>query len=167
MGGSMKPLLILALVTMSCSSAQGKPTPRSTRNAPPALVWLARHQNPDGSWRAATFSNQCTGVKCSGAGESEFDVGVTALALLAFLACDFTSQFPDEYQDPMTTRRVLRFDKGVEGATKWLLTRQDLEGCVGFRGGRYMYNHAIATWALVESFARTSSVGLQAPAQGA
>lgn len=66
-----------------------------------ALEWLVRHQSPDGRWDCDRFFASCGDPPCSGpttapteggldgrgpgAGYRPFDVGVTALALLAFL----------------------------------------------------------------------------------
>src|SRR3989339_933189 len=40
------------------------------------LLWLARHQNPDGSWGARSFQNQCKNTRCSGVGDKQFDIGL-------------------------------------------------------------------------------------------
>ncbi|MCZ6795374.1 MAG: hypothetical protein O7J95_17350, partial [Planctomycetota bacterium] len=57
-----------------------------------ALEWLRRHQSPDGSWKCHDFIKKCKKI-CrnvnaerygDGRGFAEHDVGVTALAMLAF-----------------------------------------------------------------------------------
>jgi len=55
------------------------------------LIWLARHQNPDGSWSPKQFSACCSGEQgCKGPGEEEFKVGLTGLSLLAFLGAGYS-----------------------------------------------------------------------------
>jgi len=130
-----------------------------------ALKWLARHQNPDGSWGSGTFSNQCVGTKCQGHGEADFDTGVTGLALLAFLGGGYTHLSRDEYEDPMTPGRKLRFGLVVKEGLKWLLARQDPEGCLGPRVDKYMYNHTIAALALCEAYGMTATQNFRGPAQ--
>jgi hypothetical protein len=53
------------------------------------LRWLARHQNDDGSWSAADLHAHCTTdpacIPADAALDRSYDVGMTALALLAFL----------------------------------------------------------------------------------
>ncbi len=120
-----------------------------------ALQWLARHQKPDGSWSADAFGQKCTAAKCSGPGERDYDLGITALALLAYLGAGHTQDSRDE------------FDDVVRAGMKWLLARQDREGCIGERGMKYGYNHAVATLALAEAFGMTRSESLKAPAQKA
>src|SRR6185503_9710310 len=62
----------------------GNRAPKDAENAvTEALKWLARHQNPDGSWGAKNHLDHCVGSKCAGVGDPEFDTGVTGLALLA------------------------------------------------------------------------------------
>jgi hypothetical protein len=113
------------------------------------LLWLARHQNPDGSWSANDFHMNCgkhrsdayTG-HCSGSGNMEFDVGVTSLALLAFTNASFTPYDKGIYDN-------ICFGKVVKKGLQWLMTRQNAAGDNGRTGS--MYNHAIATLALSEA----------------
>jgi hypothetical protein len=123
-----------------------------------ALQWLARHQNPDGSWSADAFGQRCTAAKCAGPGERDYDLGITALTLLAFLGDGYTQDSRDE---------EAKFGEIVKSGLKWLLARQDREGCIGERGMKYCYNHALATLVLAEAFGMTRSESLKAPAQKA
>src|SRR6185295_19417346 len=51
-----------------------------------ALEWLRKHQDEDGKWDADEFmKHDIEGEKCNGAGNPVHDVGLTGLALLAFL----------------------------------------------------------------------------------
>jgi hypothetical protein len=96
-----------------------------------ALTWLAKNQNPDGSWSA---------------GRDDFRSGATGLALLAFLGRGYTHLSKDNHGG------VVR--RGLES----LLSQQDVEGCLSPRSGeKYMYSHAIATLAVVEAYGLTSS----------
>jgi len=109
-----------------------------------ALKWLAAHQAPDGSWDCDGFSDHCGSIgagACDGVGESTHDVGVTGLALLAFLGAG------------NTTRQGLYREKVALGI-HWLENNQDPDsGLIGDRVGHaYLYNHAIAALALCEAY---------------
>jgi hypothetical protein len=132
-----------------------------------ALKWLARHQNPDGSWGATSFSNQCVGQKCSGGGDPEYDAGLTGLSLLAFLGAGYSHLSKDEYPDPVTPGRTLKFGEVVKNGLKWIMSKQDPEGCVGGRGTKYMYNHTIAALALSEAYGMSATQLFKGPAQQA
>jgi hypothetical protein len=124
------------------------------------LRWLADHQDEDGGWSADGFRRHCRHVvACSGRGLSEFDAGLTALAVLAFLGA---GHLPDagpgigpadvvstEGADASPYRRIVR--KGLA----YLLDHQDGSGAFGASGENYLYNHAIATLALCEAYALT------------
>jgi hypothetical protein len=132
-----------------------------------ALKWLARHQNPDGSWGATNHIDSCTGVKCAGAGDPEFDAGVTGLSLLAFLGAGYTHLSKDELSDTVNPGRKLRFGDTVKSGLKWLMAHQDPEGCIGGRGTKFMYNHTIAALALSEAYGMTATQSFKGPAQQA
>jgi len=132
-----------------------------------ALKWLARHQNSDGSWGARSYSNQCVGDKCAGQGDPEYDTGVTGLALLAFLGAGYSHLSKDEYPDPVRPDKILNFGNVVKNGLKWLLLKQDVEGCIGPRGAKYVYNHAIATSALSEAYGMSATQLFKGPAQQA
>jgi hypothetical protein len=132
-----------------------------------ALKWLARHQGPDGGWGAESFHRQCSGGACGGPGDSSYDTGVTSLALLAFLGAGYTPLSKNEFPDPVDPQRTLRFGETVKRGLQWLLMHQDPEGCVGERGTKYMYNHAVAALVLSEAYGMTASQPLHEPAQKA
>src|SRR6185503_7389315 len=96
-----------------------------------ALKWLARHQSPDGGWSAAGFCKTCPGN-----GDAAFDTGVTSLSLLAYLGAGYSQLSRDEIGG-------IPVADVVRESIQWLLAHQDPEGCVGERGQKYMYNHAI------------------------
>ena len=132
-----------------------------------ALRWLARHQNADGSWSAEGFNHKCVNGKCSGSGERDYDTGVTSLSLLAFLGAGYTQLSKDEFVDPAVPGLTLRFGDVVKRGVQWLMAQQDPEGCVGERGQKYMYNHAVAALVLSEAYGMTVSQPIREPAQRA
>ncbi|MEL6429690.1 MAG: prenyltransferase/squalene oxidase repeat-containing protein, partial [Planctomycetota bacterium] len=108
------------------------------------LQWLADHQDhegPDaGSWDCDEFmKHDPGGDRCTGAGDANHDVGVTALALLAFLG-DGHSMVDGRHR------------KTVTDGVRWLIKQQDSEtGLVGDDVSKeFLYGHAIATLALSE-----------------
>ncbi len=96
-----------------------------------ALRWLKEHQEPDGHWDTAKYAGATTHH-----GEDSNDVGVSSLALLAFLGAGHSTTF-GKYRD--TVRR------GVN----WLITRQRGSGQVG----PHVYHSAIGLMALAEAYA--------------
>jgi hypothetical protein len=129
-----------------------------------ALNWLARHQNADGSWSAGGF---CPERICTGDGDRAHDTGVTALATLAFLGAGYSHFSRGERFDAAFPGRPLHFGDTVKKAEHWLLSRQDAEGCVGDRGPKFLYDHAIASLALSEAYGMTATEPLRLPAQKA
>jgi len=118
------------------------------------LAWLARHQSEDGSWDCDGFGFACDGTDvCDGPGHPAHDVGVTGLALLAFLGAGHTHD-AGEHRD--TVKRGLA----------WLRDRQDEEGCFGSRTfDNFTYGHAIAALAMAEAYGMTKSSQLHRHAQ--
>lgn len=113
-------------------------TRRAVRSS---LDWLAGHQEDAGFWDCDEFMNHDPDHdRCDGAGMMENDVGITALALLAFLA---SGDALDDGGDIEVIRK----------ATDWLVARQDEKtGLIGKRMGHtFMYGHAIATIAVCEA----------------
>ncbi|MCC7011277.1 MAG: terpene cyclase/mutase family protein [Planctomycetes bacterium] len=134
----------------------GVGTEQSLRDA---LAWLRAHQAPDGSWDADGFAAQCGrlgATRCADPGEGAHDVGVTALALLAFLG------------DGHTTLGGVHRDVVARGV-RWLREQQDPDsGLVGAAVGHaFLYDHAIATLALCEAYYFSRSPSLKRPAQEA
>ena len=110
-----------------------------------ALGWLARHQSPSGAWRADAFHEECDGTRCSGAGNAHYTPGLTGLAVLCLLG-DGNTHTGGTYRD------------NVKNGLRYLRTIQDSEGCFGTRVTQhYMYNHALASLAMIESYGLTKS----------
>jgi hypothetical protein len=128
-----------------------------------ALRWLKAHQSPDGGWECEGFRKWCEGKPAAGAGpdgagKPAYDVGVTGMALLAFLGAGYT-QRSDEANG---------YGKVVAAGLRYLKNAQDAEGCFGNRStGHYVYNHAIAALAMVEAFGMTGSTVYKNPTQKA
>ncbi|MEZ6183691.1 MAG: prenyltransferase/squalene oxidase repeat-containing protein [Planctomycetota bacterium] len=108
-----------------------------------ALGWLVRHQHEDGGWRAAAWEERCEEAGCKGpgaaAGEARYDVGVSALALLALV-------------EGGHTRSEGAHSASVAKGVEFLRAQQrEQDGAIGFRYdylGEQIYNHAVATQAL-------------------
>ena len=115
-----------------------------------ALKWLARHQNPDGSWGAKSFQRQCRSTKCLGAGDEQFDIGLTGLALLAFTGAGYrTSSLRDVYDG-------ICFGDVVRNAAKYLIDRQLPDGSFSAsKDGKFMYNQAICAYALADLYSQS------------
>jgi len=114
-----------------------------------ALAWLAAHQSDDGSWDSDGFQSECGAIGadlCDGPGRAGQDVGVTGLALLAFLGMGDT---PDDGQ----------YREHVAKGVAWLRSVQDPDtGLFGDASTHeYLYGHAIATLALCEAYYATKS----------
>jgi hypothetical protein len=107
------------------------------------LEWLKEHQSADGRWDCDGFPNECDrgGELCDGEGEPNHDVGVTGLALLAFLG----------FGDSM---REGTYQPQIKQGVAWLLQKQDREtGLLGEPiGQEFLYSHSIAALALCEAY---------------
>ena len=120
------------------------------------LKWLADHQDEDGSWDSDNFmKHDTTGEPCDGAGGALHDVGLTGLALLAFLG-DGNTLRSGPYRDVVK--------RGVD----WVRKQQRDNGLFGEpSSGEFVYNHAIATLAIVEAVGLSKSKLLRRYAQNA
>ena len=121
------------------------------------LDWLARHQDADGKWDADDFMlHDPASDVCDGPGQPEHDVGLTGLALLAFLG------------DGHTTARGAYTEHVLRGV-RWLKEQQDPESGLLAEpiGHAYLYDHAIATLALCEAYYFSNNPLLGRSAQAA
>ncbi|MCI0588441.1 MAG: terpene cyclase/mutase family protein [Planctomycetes bacterium] len=120
-----------------------------------ALEWLRKHQDPGGRWDCDGFSKHCRQNTCDGPGEGLHDIGVTGLALLAFLGDG-------------NTLNTGRYRAVVARSVKWLINQQNREnGLLGDPAGQaYLYSHAIGTLALCEAYHLSGRpAALREPAQ--
>ncbi|MFT5289322.1 MAG: hypothetical protein ACI8QS_001491 [Planctomycetota bacterium] len=121
------------------------------------LEWLKNHQNPDGSWDADGFETHCpAGQDCGDPGHATHDVGLTGLALLAFLG-DGHTESQGAYIDV------------VKRGIQWLKEQQDRDnGLIGEdSSNEFIYDHAIATLAICEAYYFSKSPRLKSTAQKA
>lgn len=121
-----------------------------------ALTWLSEHQDDDGKWDCDEFMRHDPPQDlCDGAGNPLHDVGVTALALLAFLGDD-------------NTMARGKFKANVKRAALWLREQTDERGVIGQNSSKSQsYEQAIATLALVEAAGLSRSSVLRKTAQRA
>jgi hypothetical protein len=118
-----------------------------------ALQWLARHQEKDGHWDRK---------KWEGADFSGGDVGMTGLAMLAFLGAGYTSRDGGKYGD-VVRRAENWFCSTLDEATKhhpW----------TPVKFGEFdtnMYEQGMATLALAEAYGMTRDERLRKYAQAA
>ncbi|MBX3464968.1 MAG: terpene cyclase/mutase family protein [Planctomycetes bacterium] len=118
------------------------------------LQWLKNHQDEDGKWDCDGFmKHDVEGEPCDGPGNAVHDVGVTGLALLAFLG-DGSTMRAGPYRD------VIK--KGVQ----WLRSQQDEKGLFGTNASHdFIYDHAIAAYAMCEAFGLSNYQLLKPTAQ--
>jgi len=125
-------------------------------NTEPGLEWLKRHQDADGKWDCDNFQkhDDPNSDICDGVGNATHDVGVTGLALLAFLG-DGSTLRSGPYKDV------------VKKAVHWLRRQQDpATGLFGQRAGHdFVYDHAIAAYAMCEAFGLSGYETLRPVAQ--
>jgi len=125
----------------------GKP---QARNVDDALRWLKNHQSQgEGLWACNEFDLECgkqgDDGPCTGRGLNRHDVGVTGLALLAFLGAGNTDT-SGAYRDV------------VKAGMRYLLKVQD-KTTGNFADPSHLehtYDHMLATLAVIECYALTN-----------
>jgi beta-lactamase regulating signal transducer with metallopeptidase domain len=144
----------------------GKGASTKTESAADAgLKWLARHQSADGSWDPEQFRGLCHGEsKCVGTGYPEHQVGATSLALLAFLGTGYDENTKKEWSDKASARTI-RVAETVKKGLLWLLSQQNEQGSFALPGGKWGYNHSLATYAMAEAYGLSGSADWKASAQ--
>jgi hypothetical protein len=115
------------------------------------LLWLARHQSPDGGWDSLGFAACCSRTRCRGGTPFVDRERTTAVALLAFLGADHT------YASSATVRR----------ATLWLRSRQGEDGLIGPDDALVVPRHSLATFALIQAWAGADALELRRSLQKA
>ncbi len=148
----MRPLLPLSLLL--CTFAAGLPTSaHSEELAPPpdavvvdtqtesvihdALRWLANKQATNGSWGVDEGGRRANAI------------AITGYALVTYMA---SGNLPEEGE----------YAKQVNAGMQFLLDSVQPDGTFrGVDGGRYMYNHGIATIALCELYGQSRSPAIR------
>ncbi len=121
-----------------------------------AINWLARHQNPDGSWGCQKCVERCKDETCKAHAQkagADYSAAATAFGVLPFLAAGQSHLTKGPYQ------QVIR--RGLI----WLAQNQDPK--TGRLGSGLMYEHGLATMALCEAYGISGDPKLKAPAQAA
>jgi hypothetical protein len=117
-----------------------------------ALHWLVTHQQADGSWSSAEFPE---GFREAGVTPARVhDVGVTGLAVLAL-------------QEAGHQPGQGEYANAVKSALSYLRKIQDPKlGCFGEANSHqaFLYDHALATRAVVRAYAATQDAALRASA---
>lgn len=139
-------------------------TQESERAVELSLLWLSKHQSPEGFWDADGFESRCpANNRCWGAAgkgnpsEAErinnpadraalmtagqmADTGLTALVVLTYLGAGYTHE-EGQYADT------------VDRAIRWMIRQQQSTGYLGGTASHYerMYCHGMATYALAEA----------------
>ncbi len=113
------------------------------------LLWLARHQNEDGSWSMKSLAEVCKGKACtSGTWKGGHEFGVTALAALAYLGAGYRLQDADDY-DGINVGESLRHAV-FRLAKEW-------KNAVFVE--KSMYDVAIAVWVFAEAVRSAAAEG--------
>jgi hypothetical protein len=131
------------------------------------LLWLARHQAPDGHWSLTHFNRNANlrfpdgsaripDDRSTGRGNYQDDIAGTAFGLLPFLAAGETHK-------PGADKKAVNYAKVVAAGLRYLLSKQTAEG--QFPGT--MYTHGLATITICEAYGLTSDPLLRGPAQQA
>ena len=120
------------------------------------LAWLARHQDTDGRWDCDKFmKHDAARARTDGAGNAVHDVGATGLVLLAFLGSGNTMSYGPHKEV-------------VKRAVVWLQQQQGQNGLFGKKASHdYIYDQAIATYAMCEAYGLSGSRVLRRTAQRA
>ena len=113
----------------------GRHTPRTPVGTEESVLeglrWLVRHQNEDGSWTVDTLARHCDPrnpcIPPEAELDSSFDVGMTSLALLAFLGHGITLSSTLLIADPVTNE-ARRAGDVVKKGIQWLRERQRPDG---------------------------------------
>ena len=142
------------------------------------MLWLARHQDESGRWSGATCAQICEAVDpehlCqpqtaieAGLYSTQADVGMTSLALLAFLGAGFTSSSKAMIVDKLAGQPITIGKDVVLPGLKWLASQQRPDGSFSDAGGYFLYNEALATLALCEAYGLSRNVYWKKRAQAA
>jgi len=157
-----------ALAATLAPGLRAKDQPDESKTIDSGLRWLARHQEADGHWSSTEFGERCGGgTPCGGNGKRDHDVGITGLSLLAFLGAGHLPSSKVSFQDPYRKERKIQIGETIQKGLRWLLDRQDAEGCFPERDKEFMYDQAIATLAVARAARISGDALYRGPAQKA
>lgn len=129
-------------------------TPESQAAVAAGLEWLARHQADDGHWGPDCLGgahSRCEAGSSCGTPGGDFAFAQTGLAILAFQAAGHF-----EFNDS-------KYSKVVRQGLNWLVEHQAKDGAICRKDvNTYMYEHAIAAFALADSCAAARALKKQA-----
>jgi len=115
------------------------------------LLWLARHQNEDGSFGDGTASI---------GGRTIGKTGITALAILSFLGAGYSQLSRDDFDDGKSIGTT------IQKSLQWFL--KDLREDGTFRSGHDVaFDQVLACLALSEAYGMTAAAPLKEPAEQA
>ena len=143
-------LIVVATGTTATVTAQSRPTAESRPDSRPESQplakreWLARHQCPDGRWRSNaidTCAEPEPGSHCDDPGTPGLDVGVTGMALLAFMGAGYNDQRPGPYRENVA--RGLAYLEQTQAKDGWFGSPNDPHAT---------WSQAIATRAMAEGY---------------
>ena len=129
----------------------------SERAVEMGLDFLARHQNPDGSWSLHDFSQGRPGYENAGVARMQSNTAATGLSMLAFLGAGYTHT-DGKYR--LVVGRGLGYLLGNQRADGDLFVPQDARSNLNV----WLYSHGIASIALGEAYGMTRDPSLQDPA---
>jgi len=118
------------------------------------LCWLARHQNPDGSWSATKLAEHCDSpasiYRPQRAYPTTYDAGLSGLTVLAFVGAMRGSNTAVILEDPTNgARHDVRAI--VKRGLDRILAHQRSDGSFA-RDRVFMYREALATQAVCEAY---------------
>ena len=119
-----------------------------------SLEWFAEHQWENGGWYGRRSLSLSDGEGLYRPASQDFEVGMTGLVLLCFLNGGHTVE-------------IGRYRDVVQKAVDFLRSRLEDSGKFSALGGYYMYQHALATQALVEAYGTSGDPFLREAAQRA
>ena len=145
-------------------------TEKTDRAVRLGMIWLVRHQQPDGSWSNAKLKDVCEPKGACSAefkGEettAQYDEGLTGLALLAFLGNGKDHTAKQTVVDTVRAKRT-RLGEVVKNGLQWLRTRQASHPDGRFSDDGHIYNEALATLAMCEAYGLSGHQAWKEPAQ--
>lgn len=154
------------MVSVDAQKPAPKPKPDAAKSVAAGLAWLARHQNPDGSWGGDSLAQRCDKeAPCydpRAAVSGHYDEGLTGLAVLAFVRSGALDAGGPKIVDPRTGKD-LDAARIVASGLGWLKKLQKKNGAFT-RERSFLYDDAAACLAMIEGYLATRDEGWKASA---